>query len=120
LDAYFATGTEGICWSIFKDDPSGHLDPYDRLYPLDDGDDLIIFSDNKDDILWAGHISWEFKTNLMDQHPLGIYPGGKQAIDGYWVNGFPRSYNGDPKTWLSYFLEEYPAVCYKPSLNNGP
>lgn len=120
LEAYFATGTEGIIWSILKYARDSQADVYDRLYPLEDGDDLIIFSKNKEDILWAGSIDFEYKTKLIEDHPLGVYPGGKQAIDGLWVNGFPRSFNGEPETWLKYFEDAHPAVCHKAELNDGP
>jgi len=87
---------------------------------LENNDDLIIFSQNKEDILWAGSINWEYDTNLITNHPLGLYPGGKQAINGRWINGFPRAFDGKPETWLKYFEDAHPAVCYKVECNAGP
>ena len=91
LEPFFETGTEGIVWSVY--DPRQLGGSYEGLHPLQDGDELTIYSEDGSQILWQGTIQLEYKE----------YPYEIQGIQA----------NVDHKVWAKMFFDELPAILKK-------
>jgi len=101
LLAFYATGTEGVVWSICKSKSE-----YDGLHSLIDGDEIIIYSQDKSEVVWRGVIQLEYER-LYQPYPLNPQYG-QQSINNFWVNGFQVGV--DPHIWANWFFDEFPAV----------
>lgn len=108
LIAFFETGTEGVHWAVYDHDKVG----YSALHILQKGDYLFI-EDTKNKIEWEGGIDYDFETCLEVR---SITPTFKQQqVGGFWVHGLQKSVL--PEKWLTWFLEERPAVLIKERSN---
>ena len=100
LRAFFETGTEGILWSICIDNQG-----YDGLYVLHDGDELIIYTEDRCAIIWKGIVQLEYER-LRTSYPANP-ESGQQMIFNRWVHGFQVGLQ--PDVWAKWFLSELPA-----------
>jgi hypothetical protein len=100
LEPFWATGTEGVCWSLENRIRPG----YDGLIRLGDGDHLTIFNA-------LGHILWEGIIDLEYERNYQAYPRnpqyGQQAVFDDWVNGLQRDV--EPETWARWFYDRHRA-----------
>jgi len=99
LHLYSETGTEGGYWA-FQDSryisPDGKHWSYDGLHPLNDGDQLKIFSpDNPTEVVWSGTIR------------LHQYPVFTEDAFGLWIHADQAGI--DRQTWARWFFKNYPA-----------
>lgn len=102
--AFFETGTEGVIWSVAEPGKS-----YEGLHELEDGDVLLIFSGDYDELLWVGVIDLDWEIGVRSS-PLN--PEYKQQVsNGLWCHGIQRGF--EPDQWGQLFSPENKAVLYK-------
>ena len=115
LEAYWATGTEGICWSFYDSSKKNenNTPSYEGLYAINSGDLLTIFKPDSDKITgnkiicWHGIIQWDFKSYQQDS-PGGIH---QEIKDIGWFRGMQTGV--DPHEWSRMFFEGWPAQIVK-------
>ena len=109
LEPYFATGTEGVIWSVYEDGKSG----YDALHCLGRGDHLAIYDlVDPTKLLWYGNIDFEYERNKM---PYPFNPQySQQAVHGMWVHGFQKDV--EPEQWGEWFFKQYPCELIEANL----
>lgn len=99
LEPFFETGTEGIVWSIYDSSLPG----YDGLWPLEQGDSLMIVGDTR--VMWEGTIKLEYKRNFIKYNDEDY---GQQAVAGFWVNGLQEDV--EPDLWYAMFKDARRAI----------
>ena len=104
LEPYFETGTEGVIWSVQIDNLG-----YEGLYPLKNGDELIVYTKDRCAIVWKGIVHLEFER-LYTHYP-GNPQYGQQLIFNRYVHGFQS--NLEPHVWANWFFSELPAALLR-------
>jgi len=75
------------------------------LYVLHDGDELIIYTEDRCAIIWKGivHLEYEYLRTTYPANP----ECGQQIIFNRWVHGFQVGLQLD--IWTQWFFSELPA-----------
>lgn len=105
LDAFFESGTEGILWSLYEHGKEG----YDALQSIQEGDYLIIYSDETLQTLFTGFIKPDYNIN---RQPYPLNPTYSQpCVLGYWCHWLIKEV--PPEVWANYFFQELEATLIK-------
>lgn len=111
---YFETGTEGMVWTVFTDEPlpgrsTDAPDFYRRLLVVDPGDHMRITSPAGDIVLFDGVIEPDSKIGWTE-YPRN--PGhGQPVAFGCWIHWTQTGW--DAETWAALFLWQLPAILTK-------
>lgn len=113
LEAFFETGTEGVCWSLnehLPDPKNPQYESYEGLHVLKNGDRLKVYGEAKA-VVWEGVVKLEYKRRWRE-FPNSPYGGGQQEIWGFWVHGFQDGL--EPEAWARWFFDGYSAEFERP------
>jgi hypothetical protein len=95
LEAFFETGTEGVIWSIYKDDCQG----YEGLIPILEGDYLTVW-DSINNLLFEGKVVYDHETGWT-AYPFNPTQG-QQSVLGMWVHWIQKGMK--PEDWAKLFI----------------
>jgi hypothetical protein len=108
LDHYFETGCEGTYWTLNLDDEIGIAQqPYERLFMLEKGDVLEIFSPTGVPIATVT-VDPDYEAGYRP-YPLNPEYGQPTAL-GLWIHWTQRGWN--PDEWARLFIPEIPDQEY--------
>lgn len=99
LEGFAETGTEGVIWSLIKDDKPS----YDSLEFIEQGDYLQIFNEDGS-ILWEGTIDYDYSVGY-EPYPLNPSCGGQVSM-GFYVHGIQIGFSPDDWGKLFFYWKE--------------
>ena len=94
-----------ICDSDKHEEDIGDVWDYKGLYFLKNGDQLVIYSKDKSEIVWEGDIN-------LKEYPLFI-----EHADGLWIHN--DQIGIDRELWSSFFFKNLPSKLIRKRLTNG-